>query len=165
MLPHSSLGSPYLHSRAASIEKPHFLPTQHSYGHEMLQSDFPQMCLIQRQPVTDLRASPLLYKSRQELDLLHPSPYTGLTSDVSHPNHSIFDQSNIGSPPMSAHPSTNITYTPPLPRTSSRLSSSFKHRQSAAHTLNVSNTSNSSLGQGPEDERLGRPFHSTSTPH
>lgn len=147
-----------------SSENPTYVMVPFSSGRDVLEPELHQLNLLQRQPVSDFRSSPLSYRSRREFDV-QPQPTCSVPmDDFFHSRQSALDnpRSNIGSS-FSAH--GNITYTPPLPRTPSRIASGYVHRQNLSCSSNLSNTSNASLNLGMDDDLDRHPIHSTPTPH
>ncbi len=163
-LSHSNLGSPFLHNRllGSTNEKLNCVTFQYS---DSLPTDKTQMSLLQRPTSTDCRDSQLLFKPRQEFDAHQNMPYAGQSSEAVNPHHPVFDpfRNNLGSSNSSVL--SNVTYTPPLSRPPSRLATGYMMRPNTSCSSNQSQTSNISLNLGLDDEILGRPMHSTPTPH
>ncbi|XP_034235091.1 uncharacterized protein LOC117641679 isoform X2 [Thrips palmi] len=164
-LPHSALNSPYLKNRVLSnAGKPSYVVVPFSSGCDVLEPELPPLNFLQRQPVSDFRGSPLSYRSRHEFDG-QPLPACSVPGgDFIHARQPSLDnsRSNIGS---SFSALRNISYTPPLPRTPSRITSGYMHRQNLSCGSNISNTSNASLNLGMDDDLYRHPIHSTPTSH
>lgn len=162
VLPHSGLNSPFLKSRSA--DKPSFVVVPFNSGHDVVETDLPSLNFLQRQPGNDFRGSPLTYRSRHEFDVQPQPACNVLGGDFVHVHQPALENShsNIGSPFSVLG---NISFTPPLPRTPSRITSGYMHRQNSSCSSNLSNTSNASLNLGMVDDLYRHPLHSTPTPH